>query len=94
MKKPVVVILSGGLGKSFAPLSINKTLLPIFGKPVLQHMLEMVEQSGFVKHLSYKPENESWLASYQPLIQFKLRFSAGGMGMQFGIEQKYMIGLY
>ncbi len=84
MKKPVVVILSGGIGKSFAPLSVNKTLLPIFGKPVLQHMLEMVEQSGFREaFVITNPANEAWLASYQPfniLIQTKIQDRPAGMG--------------
>lgn len=84
MKKPVVVILSGGIGKAFAPLSVNKTLLPIFGKPVLQHMLEMVEQSGFREaFVVTNPANEAWLASYQPfniLIQTKIQKKPSGMG--------------
>ncbi len=93
MKKPVVVILSGGIGKSFAPLSINKTLLPMFGKPVLQHMIEMVEQSGFREaFVVTNPENESWLASYQPFnitIQTQIQEKPGGMGNAIlGIEHE------
>ena len=65
--KPLVVILAGGIGKSFAPLSINKTLIPIFGKPMLQHVIEMAEFSGFQEALIItNSENEAWLSSYQP----------------------------
>lgn len=84
MKKPLVVILAGGIGKSFQPLSVNKTIIPFFGKPVLQHMLEMVEQSGFHEALVVtNSENEAWLASYQPFnitIQTKIQDKPLGMG--------------
>ncbi len=84
MKKPLVVILAGGIGKSFQPLSVNKTIIPFFGKPVLQHMLEMVEQSGFREALVVtNSENEAWLASYQPFnitIQTKIQDKPLGMG--------------
>jgi NDP-sugar pyrophosphorylase family protein len=83
MKKPLVVILAGGIGKSFQPLSVNKTIIPFFGKPVLQHMLEMVEQSGFHEALVVtNSENEEWLASYQPFnitIQTKIQDKPLGM---------------
>ncbi|MBP9690868.1 NTP transferase domain-containing protein [Candidatus Woesebacteria bacterium] len=67
MKKPLIVILAGGVGKSFAPLSINKTLLPIAGKPMLQHTIEMAEAAGFHDALIItNEENEKWLSQYQP----------------------------
>ncbi len=67
MKKPLVVILAGGIGKSFKPLTINKTLIPILGKPMLQHTIEMVESAGFHEALIItNRDNEEWLASYQP----------------------------
>ena len=67
MKKPLVVILAGGIGTSFKPLTINKTLIPIAGKPMLQHVIEMVESAGFHEALIItNPENEQWLSSYQP----------------------------
>jgi len=84
MKKPLVVILAGGIGKSFQPLSVNKTILPIMGKPVLQHMIEMVEQSGFHQALVVtNSENEAWLSSYQPFnitIETKIQDKPMGMG--------------
>lgn len=67
MTKPLVIILAGGEGKNFYPLTVNKTLLPILGKPVLQHAIEMVEQSGFPRALIVtNPQNEDWLSTYQP----------------------------
>ncbi len=67
MNKPLVVILAGGEGKNFYPLTVNKTLLPILGKPILQHAIEMVEQSGFPRAMIVtNTQNEDWLATYQP----------------------------
>lgn len=67
MKKPLVVILAGGIGKAFKPLTLNKTLIPIMGKPILQHIIEMVEAADFNEALIVtNDENESWLSSYQP----------------------------
>jgi len=67
MKKPLVVILAGGVGKSFAPISINKTLVPLCGKPMLQHTIETVENAGFHGALIItNEENEQWLSTYQP----------------------------
>src|SRR3989344_4289843 len=64
---PTVVILAGGIGKSFSPISVNKTILPLFGKPLLQHVIEMVESSGFDNALIVtNSENEKWLSTYQP----------------------------
>ncbi|MFA9288880.1 MAG: sugar phosphate nucleotidyltransferase [Weeksellaceae bacterium] len=67
MGKPLVILLAGGVGKNFAPLIVNKTLVPFCGKPVLQHMIETIEQSGFHEVLIVtNHENEQWLESYQP----------------------------
>ena len=67
MKKPLVIILAGGIGKNFQPLTINKTLVPILGKPLLQHIIEIVEQNGFSNAMIVtNPENEKWLETYQP----------------------------
>lgn len=84
MKKPLVVILAGGIGKRFAPLTINKTLIPFFGKPLLQHMLEMIEEAGF-RHaiIATNFENEEWFGTYQPsklTIETKLQNEPLGMG--------------
>lgn len=67
MKKPLIVILAGGIGKSFAPISTDKTLLPFCGKPILQHTIEMAESADFNEALIItNEENEKWLSSYQP----------------------------
>jgi UDP-N-acetylglucosamine diphosphorylase / glucose-1-phosphate thymidylyltransferase / UDP-N-acetylgalactosamine diphosphorylase / glucosamine-1-phosphate N-acetyltransferase / galactosamine-1-phosphate N-acetyltransferase len=61
-KTPVFVILAGGIGKRFFPLTINKTLLPLFGKPLLQHTLEMIERVGGEEVVIVaSKENEEWL---------------------------------
>jgi bifunctional UDP-N-acetylglucosamine pyrophosphorylase/glucosamine-1-phosphate N-acetyltransferase len=83
MKKPLVVILAGGLGRSFEPISVNKTLLPLHGKPILQHVIEMVEQGGFHEALVVtNTENEAWLSSYQPFnITLQTQIQDRSMGM-------------
>lgn len=84
MKKPLVVILAGGIGKRFEPLTITKTLMPFLGKPLLQHVLEMLEEAGFRNALiTTNNENEVWFTNYQPsklTIQTKLQQEPLGMG--------------
>ncbi len=83
MNKPLVVILAGGSGKSFRPFVLNKTLIPFLGKPLLQHVIEAVEQSGFRDAIVVtNSENESWLSTYQPFnitIQTKIQNEPLGM---------------
>lgn len=83
MKKPIIIILSAGIGKSFVPIATNKTLFKFLGKPVLQHTIEMAESAGFDRALIItNPENESWLRHYQPFnitIHTKIA-TANGMG--------------
>jgi len=65
--KPLIVILAGGIGRSFKPLVTNKTLIPICGKVMLQYVIEMAESAGFPEaFIITNPENEKWLSSYQP----------------------------
>ena len=67
MKRPKAVILAGGIGRAFKPLITNKTLIPFLGKPLLQHVIEMLEASSIQEALIVtNQENEAWLASYQP----------------------------
>jgi NDP-sugar pyrophosphorylase family protein len=67
MKRPTAVILAGGIGKAFKPLVTNKTLIPFLGKPLLQHVIEMLEASSISEALIVtNEENEAWLSSYQP----------------------------
>lgn len=46
MKNPVFIVLAGGVGKNFAPLVTNKSLFPFFGKPLVAHVLEMIQMAG------------------------------------------------
>ncbi len=46
-KDIVVVVLAGGVGKRFWPISTYKSIFPFFNKPLLQHNLEMLGASGF-----------------------------------------------
>ncbi len=84
MNKPLVVILAGGEGKNFYPVTVNKTLLPVLGKPLLQHTIEMVEQSGFPRALIVtNTQNEEWLSTYQPFnitLQTHVQQNVTGMG--------------
>ena len=55
------IILAGGLGTRLRPLTDNtpKPLLPIKGKPILQHILENLKKNGILKviiSLGYKSE--------------------------------------
>ncbi|OGK35605.1 hypothetical protein A3A93_02260 [Candidatus Roizmanbacteria bacterium RIFCSPLOWO2_01_FULL_38_12] len=83
MNRPLVVILAGGSGKLFSPFVINKTLVPFLGKPLLQHVIEAVEHSGFRDAIVVtNSENETWLSTYQPFnitIQTKIQDKPLGM---------------
>ncbi len=46
MKKPLFIILAGGIGKNFVPLVTNKSILPFLGKPLIAHTLEMIQNAG------------------------------------------------
>ncbi len=46
MKKPLFIILAGGVGKNFVPLVTNKSIFPFLGKPLIAHTLEMVQKAG------------------------------------------------
>lgn len=46
MKKPIFIVLAGGVGKNFAPLVTNKSIFPFFGKPLVAHTLEMIQAAG------------------------------------------------
>ena len=66
MKTPTFVILAGGAGKRFQPLTINKTLLPMLGKTLIQHTLEMIERVGGKKIIiTTNSENHKWLTNYK-----------------------------
>lgn len=66
MKKPLVVILAGGIGKRFAPFSLHKSLFPFLGKPFLQHLLEIIQQAGFEQVLiTTNTETDAWIHQYK-----------------------------
>lgn len=46
MKNPTFIVLAGGIGKNFAPLTTNKSIFPFFGKPLVAHTLEMIQTAG------------------------------------------------
>jgi UDP-N-acetylglucosamine diphosphorylase / glucose-1-phosphate thymidylyltransferase / UDP-N-acetylgalactosamine diphosphorylase / glucosamine-1-phosphate N-acetyltransferase / galactosamine-1-phosphate N-acetyltransferase len=84
MKDPLVLVLAGGKGTRFQPLSINKTLFPFLGKPLIQHVLEMLEGAGFTDILiTANEENEKWIKNYKSHklhIRSKIQDHAAGMG--------------
>lgn len=76
------LVLAGGIGKRFAPISVNKTLVPLFGKPVLQHTLEQIERVGGKRVVVIaNDDNQSWLRSYATKLDLTIitQSSAGGM---------------
>lgn len=46
-KEVTVVMLAGGVGKRFWPLTTHKTIFPFFGKPLIEFNLEKLKTSGF-----------------------------------------------
>lgn len=51
VKKPLFVVLAGGVGKNFAPLVTNKSIFPFFGKPLIEYTLEMIQAAGATEAL-------------------------------------------
>lgn len=49
MKTPIFVVLAGGVGKNFSPLVTPKSIFPFFGKPLITHVIELVEKAGAKK---------------------------------------------
>ena len=57
----IVVLMAGGLGSRLRPLTdeIPKPLLPVGGKPILEHIIESFKENGFYQFLlsvNYKKE--------------------------------------
>lgn len=64
MKKPLFVVLAGGIGKSFAPLTTTKSLFPFLGKPLIAHTLEMIKNAGIKEVLVVcNQENQQIIAN-------------------------------
>jgi len=82
MKEVTAVILAGGVGKRFAPLTINKTLLPMFGKPLLQHALEFLQKVGFKKVIiAGNQENLDWISQYKHHVKIQTQLQEEPLGM-------------
>lgn len=66
MKTKKAVVLAGGLGVRFLPLSkaVEKPLLPVGGKPMIQHVLEEVRDSGIEEVIIVIPPGESRIKAY------------------------------
>ncbi|NTU73490.1 NTP transferase domain-containing protein [Candidatus Roizmanbacteria bacterium] len=66
MIKPLIIVLAGGEGKHFKPFTINKTLVPFMGKPLIQHILETVAEAGGEDVLiAANKENINWIENYR-----------------------------
>lgn len=46
MKKPIFLVLAGGIGKNFAPLVTSKSIFPFFDQALIAHTLEMIRLAG------------------------------------------------
>lgn len=46
MNQPTAVVLAGGIGKRFWPIATDKSLLPFFGKPLIEHTLQTIVRLG------------------------------------------------
>lgn len=42
-----VIILSGGIGKRFWPISTSKSLFPVVGKPIIEYLIDELARAGF-----------------------------------------------
>lgn len=74
MKQITVVILAGGIGRRFVPFTLNKTLFPFLGKPLLQHTIENVLAGGFSDILVVtSSENDEWVKEYSESTQKNIR---------------------
>lgn len=74
MKKPIFIILAGGIGKNFAPLVTNKSIFPFFGKPLIAHTLEMIQNAGANETIIVcNQENETLINN---LTNLKLKITA------------------
>lgn len=81
MKKPLFVVLAGGIGKSFAPLVTNKTLIPFFGKPLIEHTLEMICSAGATEALVVcNQENQQIIANLSTKLQITTVLQKNALG--------------
>lgn len=78
------IILAGGIGKRLHPFTIDKTLIPVCGKPLIEHTLEQIARIGGRKVIMVTNErNHHWATEYshpQLSIQLVQQPQADGMG--------------
>jgi bifunctional UDP-N-acetylglucosamine pyrophosphorylase/glucosamine-1-phosphate N-acetyltransferase len=46
MNNPQVLILAGGEGKRFYPLTKDKSIFPFLGRPLIYHQIKMIKEAG------------------------------------------------
>lgn len=81
MKKPLFVVLAGGIGKNFAPLVTNKSLFPFFGKPLIEHTLEMIQIAGATEALIVcNQENQQTIANLTSKLHITTVLQADALG--------------
>lgn len=82
MEKPLVVVLAAGIGKRFTPLTIDKTLLPLLGKPFLEHVFELIQSAGLKDvFVVTNNSNNQWVKSYQSQLTIKTKLFDKPTGM-------------
>lgn len=78
------IILAGGIGKRFYPFTTDKSLIPVCGKPLLQHTLEQIARiGGKTIVLVTNQQNHQWATHYshpQLTIRLVQQPQANGMG--------------
>ena len=75
-----VIIMAGGFGKRLMPITKNcpKPLLPVLGKPVLEHIITKLKNEGF---------NNIYISTHYLANMIKDYF---GNGKNFGVSIKYI----
>ena len=75
-----VIIMAGGFGKRLMPITKNcpKPLLPVLGKPVLEHIITKLKNEGF---------NNIYISTHYLANMIKDYF---GDGKNFGVSIKYI----
>ncbi|MCA9371336.1 NTP transferase domain-containing protein [Candidatus Woesebacteria bacterium] len=69
MKKPLIVLLAGGVGNNFFPLATDKTLFPIMGKLMVEHVLDVLSATGIEEVVAAtNPQNDSVIKRH-PLVK-------------------------
>lgn len=65
MKMPIALVLAGGQGTRFSPLVTNKTMFPFQGRPMIAHVLALLENSDIEQAVvTANQDNLDWLKSY------------------------------